>query len=219
MDMLTVDLTHLPNADVGSAVELWGPRRSSGGRRQRRESQSYELLCSVKRAPLVHEERRTGHRRAHADDGNSLSDGSKMPGRKSRSSTRRQGRPCRASHFRGRPLQQHHAGAPRRMSWLGFFLIAGLFEIGWAIGLKYTDGFTRLWPSVGTVAAMIVSITLLGWAMRSLPVGTAYAVWTGIGAVGTVLLGIVLFGEAMTMARLACVALIVTGILGLKLAS
>ncbi|HEY5757783.1 MAG TPA: quaternary ammonium compound efflux SMR transporter SugE [Steroidobacter sp.] len=104
------------------------------------------------------------------------------------------------------------------MAWI-LLLIAGLLEIGWAIGLKYTDGFTRLWPSVGTVAAMVVSITLLGLAMRSLPVGTAYAVWTGIGAVGTVLLGIVLFGEAMTMARLACVALIVTGILGLKLAS
>ena len=104
------------------------------------------------------------------------------------------------------------------MAWI-LLLIAGLLEIGWAIGLKYTDGFTRLWPSVGTVAAMVVSITLLGLAMRSLPVGTAYAVWTGIGAVGNVLLGIVLFGEAMTMARLACVALIVTGILGLKLAS
>jgi quaternary ammonium compound-resistance protein SugE len=104
------------------------------------------------------------------------------------------------------------------MAWV-LLLIAGLFEIGWAIGLKYTDGFTRLWPSIGTASAMIVSVGLLSWAMRSLPVGTAYAVWTGIGAVGTVLLGIVLFGEAMTMARMACVALIVTGILGLKLAS
>jgi quaternary ammonium compound-resistance protein SugE len=104
------------------------------------------------------------------------------------------------------------------MAWI-LLLIAGLLEIGWAIGLKYTDGFTRLWPSVGTVAAMVVSIALLGLAMRSLPVGTAYAVWTGIGAVGTVLLGIVLFGEAMTIARLTCVALIVTGILGLKLTS
>ncbi|GFE85798.1 quaternary ammonium compound efflux SMR transporter SugE [Steroidobacter agaridevorans] len=104
------------------------------------------------------------------------------------------------------------------MAWV-LLLIAGLFEIGWAIGLKYTDGFTRLWPSIGTAISMIISVALLGWAMRSLPVGTAYAVWTGIGAVGTVVLGIVLFGEAMTVARLACVALIVAGILGLKLAS
>lgn len=104
------------------------------------------------------------------------------------------------------------------MAWI-LLLVAGLFEIGWAIGLKYTDGFSRLWPSVGTALSMIISVVLLAWAMRSLPIGTAYAVWTGIGAVGTLLLGIVLFGEAMTMARLACVALIVTGILGLKLTS
>ena len=104
------------------------------------------------------------------------------------------------------------------MAWVVLF-IAGLFEIGWAIGLKYTEGFTRLWPSIGTAVSMIVSVALLSWAMRSLPVGTAYAVWTGIGAVGTVLLGIVLFGEAMTVARLTCVALIVAGILGLKLIS
>jgi quaternary ammonium compound-resistance protein SugE len=104
------------------------------------------------------------------------------------------------------------------MAWV-LLLIAGLFEIGWAIGLKYTEGFSRLWPSIGTATAMVISIALLSWAMRSLPVGTAYAIWTGIGAVGTVLLGIVLFGEAMTMARMVCVALIVTGILGLKLSS
>ena len=102
------------------------------------------------------------------------------------------------------------------MAWI-VLVIAGLFEVCWAIGLKYTDGFTRFWPSVGTVAAMVVSVVLLGWAMRSLPVGTAYAVWTGIGAVGTVLLGIVLFGEPATVARLACVGLVVAGILGLKL--
>jgi quaternary ammonium compound-resistance protein SugE len=102
------------------------------------------------------------------------------------------------------------------MSWIALF-VAGLFEVGWAIGLKYTHGFTRLWPSVGTVAAMVVSIGLLGWAMRTLPVGTAYAVWTGIGAVGTVVLGIVLFGEPATAARLTCVALILAGITGLKL--
>nr|WP_298719254.1 quaternary ammonium compound efflux SMR transporter SugE [uncultured Steroidobacter sp.] len=104
------------------------------------------------------------------------------------------------------------------MAWVLLF-IAGLFEIGWAIGLKYTDGFTRLWPSIGTILSMAISVALLSWAMRSLPVGTAYAVWTGIGAVGTVLLGIVLFGEAVTVARMLCVLLIVTGILGLKLAS
>lgn len=102
------------------------------------------------------------------------------------------------------------------MSWVVLF-VAGLFEVGWAIGLKYTHGFTRWWPSVGTIAAMVVSIGLLGWAMRTLPVGTAYAVWTGIGAVGTVVLGIVLFGEPATAARLACVALILAGIIGLKL--
>lgn len=102
------------------------------------------------------------------------------------------------------------------MAWLILF-IAGLFEIGWAIGLKYTEGFSRLWPTVGTVGAMIISVALLGWAMRVLPVGTAYAIWTGIGAVGTVILGIVLFGEPATAARLVCVALIVAGIVGLKL--
>jgi quaternary ammonium compound-resistance protein SugE len=104
------------------------------------------------------------------------------------------------------------------MNWTLLF-IAGLLEIGWAIGLKYTEGFTRLWPSVGTVGAMVASIALLGLAMRTLPVGTAYAVWTGIGAVGTVILGIVLFSEPATLARLGCVALIVAGIAGLKLTS
>ena len=103
------------------------------------------------------------------------------------------------------------------MPWILLF-IAGLFEVAWAIGLKYTEGFTRFWPSAGTLAAMTLSIVLLGLAMRTLPVGTAYAVWTGIGAVGTVILGIVLFAEPAT-ARLACVGLIVAGILGLKLTS
>ena len=104
------------------------------------------------------------------------------------------------------------------MSWL-LLILAGLFEIGWAIGLKYTDGFTRVWPSVGTALAMIVSLALLGVAMKSLPVGTAYAVWVGVGAVGTVILGIVLFGEPADALRLVSVGLIVAGIVGLKLAT
>lgn len=102
------------------------------------------------------------------------------------------------------------------MAWLVLF-VAGLCEIGWAVGLKYTDGFTRLWPTVFTGASLLVSMALLGVAMKSLPLGTAYAVWTGIGAVGTVILGIVLFKEPATVARLACVGLIIAGILGLKL--
>lgn len=102
------------------------------------------------------------------------------------------------------------------MAWM-ILVVAGLFEIGWAIGLKYTEGFTRFWPSVGTVTAMVLSVGLLGLAMRTLPVGTAYAVWTGIGALGTVILGIVLFGEPATVARLVCVGLILAGIVGLKL--
>ncbi len=104
------------------------------------------------------------------------------------------------------------------MSWI-ILVLAGLFEIAWAIGLKYTEGFTRLWPSVGTVTAMAVSVGLLGIAMRSLPVGTAYAIWVGIGAVGTVILGIVLMGDPASPGRLASLALIVAGIVGLKLAS
>lgn len=102
------------------------------------------------------------------------------------------------------------------MSWM-ILLAAGLFEIGWAVGLKYTEGFTRLWPSVGTVLSMIVSLGLLGLALRSLPLGTAYAVWTGVGTVGTALLGIMLFAEPATALRLACIGLIVAGIVGLKL--
>ncbi|MEW6293234.1 MAG: quaternary ammonium compound efflux SMR transporter SugE [Pseudomonadota bacterium] len=103
------------------------------------------------------------------------------------------------------------------MAWFLLFL-AGLFEVGWAIGLKYTEGFTRPIPSVLTLAAMVASVVLLGMAMKSLPVGTAYAVWVGIGAVGTALLGIVLFAEPATAGRLISLALIVAGIVGLKLA-
>ncbi len=104
------------------------------------------------------------------------------------------------------------------MAWV-VLVLAGLFEIGWAIGLKYTEGFTRLWPSVGTIAAMIVSLGLLGIAMKSLPVGTAYAVWVGVGAVGTAILGIVLFGESANAGRIVSLGLIMLGIVGLKLAS
>ena len=101
------------------------------------------------------------------------------------------------------------------MAWITLFL-AGLLEIGWAIGLKYTDGFTRLWPTLGTIVSMVLSVVLLGLAMKELPVGTAYAVWTGIGAIGTAILGIVLFGESAAVARLLCLGLIFTGIVGLK---
>lgn len=104
------------------------------------------------------------------------------------------------------------------MAWLTLF-VAGLCEIGWAVGLKYTEGFTRLVPSVLTAGAMIVSLVLLGIALKTLPVGTGYAVWTGIGAVGTAILGIVLFGESMEAMRLASIALIVAGIVGLKFAT
>ena len=104
------------------------------------------------------------------------------------------------------------------MNWFILF-VAGLFEIGWAIGLKYTDGFTRLWPSVGTVASMVVSLVLLGIAMKTLPVGTAYAIWVGIGAVGTAILGMVLLGDATNTGRLVSLGLIVAGVIGLKLAT
>jgi quaternary ammonium compound-resistance protein SugE len=104
------------------------------------------------------------------------------------------------------------------MAWV-ILVIAGLFEVGWAIGLKYTEGFTRFWPTAWTVVAMIVSLWLLGIAMKTLPVGTAYAVWVGVGSVGTVILGIVLLDEPAHAARLVSVALIIAGIIGLKLAT
>ncbi len=103
-------------------------------------------------------------------------------------------------------------------NWIILFA-AGLFEIGWAVGLKYTDGFSRVVPTILTVGSMILSLWLLGLALRTLPLGTAYAVWTGVGTVGTALLGIVLFAESADVLRLGCIALIVVGILGLKLAS
>ena len=101
-------------------------------------------------------------------------------------------------------------------AWLILFL-AGLCEVAWAVGLKYTEGFSRLGPSLATVAAMVVSVALLGWSLKTLPLGTAYAVWTGIGAVGTAILGMILFGESREAARLLCIVLIVAGIVGLKL--
>jgi quaternary ammonium compound-resistance protein SugE len=104
------------------------------------------------------------------------------------------------------------------MNWT-ILVIAGLFEVGWAIGLKYTNGFSRLWPTVWTVLSMIVSLWLLGIAMKTLPVGTAYAVWVGVGAVGTVILGIALLGEPANPGRIISIALIIAGIVGLKLAS
>ena len=104
------------------------------------------------------------------------------------------------------------------MTWF-FLVVAGLFEIGWAIGLKYTEGFTRFWPTAGTIGAMVVSVGLLGLAMRTLPVGTAYAVWTGIGAVGAAITGIVLLGESASAMRIASLACIVVGIIGLKISA
>lgn len=104
------------------------------------------------------------------------------------------------------------------MPWL-YLLLAGLLEIGWAIGLKYTQGFTRLWPSVATVACMAASFFLLALALKSIPMGTAYAVWTGIGAAGTAVLGMILFGESRDVARLVCLVMIVAGTAGLKIFS
>jgi quaternary ammonium compound-resistance protein SugE len=104
------------------------------------------------------------------------------------------------------------------MNWI-ILIIAGLFEVGWAIGLKYTEGFTRLWPTVWTIIAMIISLGLLGVALKGLPVGTAYSIWVGVGAVGTVILGIVLLGESASVARMISVALIIAGIIGLKLSN
>jgi len=104
------------------------------------------------------------------------------------------------------------------MAWIYLF-IAGLFEIGWAIGLKYTDGFTKLWPSVLSIATMILSFYFLSTAVKSIPIGTAYAIWTGIGAVGTAILGIILFGESKELIRIFFILLIVIGIVGLKIFS
>jgi len=117
---------------------------------------------------------------------------------------------------RRRPVKRGRR--PSAMAW-PILLVAACLEVAWAIGLKYTAGFTRLWPSVWTVVALVLSVALLAHAARTLPIGTAYAVWTGIGAGGTAALGVWLFGEPATAARLACIALIVAGVVGLKLAS
>lgn len=104
------------------------------------------------------------------------------------------------------------------MAWFVLF-VAGLFEVGWAVGLKYTEGFTRLWPSLWTVGAMAISLGLLGWSLKTLPLGTAYAIWTGVGAVGTAIVGIAVLGESSDIGRIFCIGLIVAGIVGLKLVS
>ena len=104
------------------------------------------------------------------------------------------------------------------MAW-AILVVAGLFEVGWAIGLKYTEGFTRLWPTVMTVVAMVISLWLLGIAMKTLPVGTAYSIWVGVGATGTVILGILLLGEPASVGRMISVALIIAGVVGLKLST
>ena len=104
------------------------------------------------------------------------------------------------------------------MAWI-YLLVAGLFEVAWAVGLKYTEGWTRLWPSLGTVAGMVVSFWCLSQALKAIPIGTGYAIWTGIGAIGVAAVGIVLFGESASPARLACIALIVAGVAGLKAVS
>lgn len=104
------------------------------------------------------------------------------------------------------------------MPWF-ILTIAGLFEMGWAIGLKYTEGFTRFWPTIATIVSMIISLWLLGIAMKNLPVGTAYPVWVGVGAVGTAILGVILFGESVNLGRIISIALIIAGIVGLKLST
>jgi quaternary ammonium compound-resistance protein SugE len=130
----------------------------------------------------------------------------------------RNNRGRRATDFRMRAFVLEEQSMSQAASWLVLF-VAGLLEVGWAIGLKYTEGFTRLWPTVWTAVALVLSMALLGAAVKSLPVGTAYAVWVGIGAVGTAVLGIVLLGEAASVGRVASIALIVLGIVGLKLAT
>lgn len=115
---------------------------------------------------------------------------------------------------KGRPCHIHPLVLV--MSWI-LLIVAALFEVAWAVGLKFTEGFTRLWPSLGVGVALVVSVALLGWAAKSLPIGTAYAVWTGLGAAGTIVCGILFLGEPMTVNRMVCVGLILAGVIGLKL--
>lgn len=126
---------------------------------------------------------------------------------------RKQGRPCLSSSSRGRP----HS-LMERMNWI-ILIVAGLFEVGWAVGLKYTEGFTRLWPSVLTVFAIAISMFLLAIALRTLPTGTAYAVWVGVGIVGTAIAGVVLFSEPVNLVKGLGVVMIIAGIVMLKLGS
>ena len=133
------------------------------------------------------------------------------------------GRPCPAiwqqAQRDSRPCAFDPAPATlRNMAWM-YLIIAGLLEVGWAIGLKHTEGFSRLWPSVLTVSAMIASFALLSQALKTIPVGTGYAVWTGIGAAGTAILGMAFFGESREAVRILCIVLIVAGVVGLKYAS
>jgi quaternary ammonium compound-resistance protein SugE len=123
-----------------------------------------------------------------------------------------------SENFEGRPSHQREIYWSIAMAWLYLFA-AGLLEVGWAVGLKYTDGFTRIVPTTLTVLSMVASVGLLGLSLKSLPLGTAYAIWTGIGTIGTVILGIALFGESASALRLGCIALIVAGIIGLKAVS
>lgn len=104
------------------------------------------------------------------------------------------------------------------MAWI-YLIVAGLLEVGWAVGLKYTVGFTRFWPSVGTLAAMVVSFALLAQAIKTIPLGTGYAVWTGIGAAGTAIFGVIFLGESRDLTRMLCLLLIVAGVIGLKVAA
>jgi quaternary ammonium compound-resistance protein SugE len=130
----------------------------------------------------------------------------------------RRGRPCFPNHEPGRGRPRRFPSERHALDWI-LLIVAGLFEVGWAVGLKHTAGFTRLWPSVATIASMVVSLALLGLALKSLPLGTAYAVWVGVGVIGTVAAGVVFFGEPAGLVKLLSVLFIMAGVVGLKLAA